>query len=381
MITFTELAALGIAVQLIVTILKQRAPGMTLNRMPLLVWAILVTSFMTVFAMPAVMLASTFLIMDRLIGTHFFNPAEGGDALLWQHLFWFFGHPEVYIIFMPALGLRLVDRRDLRAPPGVRLHGDGALAGRDRLPRVRPVGPPHVRDRAAAARRELLHRRQHADRDPERDPDLLLDRDLVGRPAAARDAAPVRARLLLHLRDRRPQRRDARLGAARCAGPRHLLRRGAFPLRADRRRGVPAVRRVLLLVSQGQRAHAERARGPLELLAVLHRLQPRLLPDAPARADRHAAPGLHLSGGARLGRAQSAGQHRRPADRGERRPVRRQRGLEPCATAQLAGDNPWHAGTLEWATRLAAAALELPAHPGGRGPSSRCGRSRRRAAS
>jgi cytochrome c oxidase subunit 1 len=104
MITFTELSALGIAVQLIVTILKQRAPGMSLSRMPLLVWAILVTSFMTVFAMPAVMLASTFLIMDRLIGTHFYNPAEGGDALLWQHLFWFFGHPEVYIILVPALG-------------------------------------------------------------------------------------------------------------------------------------------------------------------------------------------------------------------------------------------------------------------------------------
>jgi cytochrome c oxidase subunit I+III len=105
MITFTELSALGVSVQLIVTILKQRAPGMALNRMPLMVWAILVTSFMTVFAMPAVMLASSFLIMDRLIGTHFFNPAEGGDALLWQHLFWFFGHPEVYIILVPALGI------------------------------------------------------------------------------------------------------------------------------------------------------------------------------------------------------------------------------------------------------------------------------------
>ena len=105
MITFTELASLAVAVQLITTIFKQRAPGMSLNRMPLFVWAKLVTSFMIMFAMPAVMAASSFLIIDRLVGTHFFNPAEGGDALLWQHLFWFFGHPEVYIIFIPATGI------------------------------------------------------------------------------------------------------------------------------------------------------------------------------------------------------------------------------------------------------------------------------------
>jgi cytochrome c oxidase subunit 1 len=105
MITFTELSSLAVAVELIVTIFQLRAPGMSLNRIPLFVWSMLVTSFMIVFAMPAVMLASTMLIMDRLIGTHFFNPAEGGDALLWQHLFWFFGHPEVYIIFISALGM------------------------------------------------------------------------------------------------------------------------------------------------------------------------------------------------------------------------------------------------------------------------------------
>ena len=104
LITFTEVAALAGAVELITTILKQRAPGMSLNRMPLFAWSILVTSFMIVFAMPAVMLASSFLISDRLIGTQFYNPTEGGDALLWQHLFWFFGHPEVYIIFIPAVG-------------------------------------------------------------------------------------------------------------------------------------------------------------------------------------------------------------------------------------------------------------------------------------
>jgi len=104
MITFTELSALLEAIILITTIFKMRAPGMTLNRMPLYVWTMLVTSFMVLFAMPSVMLASTALITDRLVGTHFYNPAEGGDALLWQHLFWFFGHPEVYLIFIPPLG-------------------------------------------------------------------------------------------------------------------------------------------------------------------------------------------------------------------------------------------------------------------------------------
>ncbi len=105
MITFTELAALGGAVSIIATIFKQRAPGMALSRLPLFVWAMLVQAFMVVFAMPAVMLSSSMLAADRLVGTHYFNPAEGGDALLWQHLFWFFGHPEVYIIFVPATGM------------------------------------------------------------------------------------------------------------------------------------------------------------------------------------------------------------------------------------------------------------------------------------
>jgi cytochrome c oxidase subunit I+III len=104
MITFTELSALVGAVIIIGTTFKMRAPGMSLNRMPLFVWAQLITAFMIIFAMPAVMLASGLLASDRLIDTQFFNAAEGGDAILYQHLFWFFGHPEVYIIFIPALG-------------------------------------------------------------------------------------------------------------------------------------------------------------------------------------------------------------------------------------------------------------------------------------
>jgi cytochrome c oxidase subunit I len=104
MVTFTEVSALAAAVVLIATILKTRAPGMTLARMPLYVWAMLVVAVMIVFSMPSIALASSFLISDRLVGTQFYNSWEHGDALLWQHLFWFFGHPEVYIIFLPATG-------------------------------------------------------------------------------------------------------------------------------------------------------------------------------------------------------------------------------------------------------------------------------------
>jgi cytochrome c oxidase subunit 1 len=104
MITFTEIAALVAAVELVVTILKMRCPGMSLRRMPLFVWAMLVTAVMVIFAMPAIMVASTMLAMDRLVQTQFFVHTAGGDVLLWQHLFWFFGHPEVYIIFIPATG-------------------------------------------------------------------------------------------------------------------------------------------------------------------------------------------------------------------------------------------------------------------------------------
>ncbi len=104
MITFTEVSALCVSTEIITTIFKMRAPGMSLNRIPLYVWSMLIQSFMVIFALPAIVLASSYLLADRTVGTHFVNPAEGGDPILYQHIFWFFGHPEVYIIFIPALG-------------------------------------------------------------------------------------------------------------------------------------------------------------------------------------------------------------------------------------------------------------------------------------
>ena len=104
-VTFAEIAAVTAAVELIVAILLTRAPGMDIRRMPLFAWAILVMAFMIALGFPPLILASILLELQRAFGFVFFDPALGGDPLLWQHLFWLFGHPEVYIIFLPAAGV------------------------------------------------------------------------------------------------------------------------------------------------------------------------------------------------------------------------------------------------------------------------------------
>jgi cytochrome c oxidase subunit I+III len=100
-----EVAAIAAGIEIIIGVLKMRAPGMTLSRIPLFAWAVVVMAFMILFAFTTLIIASLLLELDRGFGTQFFNPQRGGSSLLWQHLFWIFGHPEVYIQFVPATGV------------------------------------------------------------------------------------------------------------------------------------------------------------------------------------------------------------------------------------------------------------------------------------
>jgi cytochrome c oxidase subunit I+III len=104
-LSVAEVAALGAGIELAIAVLKMRAPGMTLSRTPVYAWSILVTAYAMLCGFTPLLVATTLLELERKLGTRFFDPAAGGDPLLWQHLFWIFGHPDVYIQFIPATGL------------------------------------------------------------------------------------------------------------------------------------------------------------------------------------------------------------------------------------------------------------------------------------
>ena len=162
------------AINIIATILNMRAPGMDLLKMPVFVWSWLITAFLLIAVMPVLAGAVTMLLTDKFFGTNFFNAAGGGDPVLYQHVFWFFGHPEVYIMILPAFGIISEIIPTFARKP---IFGYKAMVfaiASHRVPVVHRVGASHVRGRPAAGRRSVLHVRHHADRGADRREGLQL---------------------------------------------------------------------------------------------------------------------------------------------------------------------------------------------------------------
>ena len=272
-------------VNFIATILAMRGPGMTLRKCPFFVWTMLWTSVQILLAIPPLTAALVMVLLDRHLGAHFFDAQNGGSAYLWQHLFWFFGHPEVYILILPVFGMvseviPVFSRKVLfgyefmaAATDGHRLHQPGRL------------GASHVR-------------RRH---EPDRSTSSSWPRPCWSSIPTGikffnwlatmyggriRFASPMLfcCAFLSMFSDRRADRHHAGGGAVRLSALRQLLRGRPFPLGADRRHAVRHLRRHPLLVSQGRPAGCSPSGWPLAILAAVHRLHPDLRADARLRA-------------------------------------------------------------------------------------------------
>ena len=282
------------ALNFLVTIITMRAPGMSFWRLPLLVWANFATSTLVVIATPFVAGSQFFILFDRVLHTNFFDAAEGGDVVAYQHIFWFYSHPAVYIMMLPGFGIASEVISVFARKPifGYRLMALSLMAI---LILGFSVWAHHMFVSGMSPWLRIPDDGDDdADRRPDRDQGLQLARDALGGAHPLQDAHVVRIGLRLHVRDRRPLGHLSRRHPDRHPRERHVLRRRAHPLRPLRRVPLHDLRRHLLLVPEDDGPDVQRAARQAPLLAHVRRVQRHLLPDALARPAGDAAARVRL---------------------------------------------------------------------------------------
>ena len=243
----------------IVTMHTMRAPGMTWFRMPLFVWAQYATSIIMILGTPVIAITLLLVVLDRVVHLGIFDPARGGDPVLYQHLFWFYSHPAVYIMVLPGMGviselIAAFSRKPIFGYSFVAFSSLGIALRR--LPRL---GPPHVHEQRVDLRRAGLLVPELPGRDSLGDQGVQLDGDALQGLGVVGIADALRARLHRPVHHRRPDRPVPRGHRPRPPPARHLLRRRALPLRDGRRHAARVSRRPPLLVAEDDRQAVLRA--------------------------------------------------------------------------------------------------------------------------
>jgi hypothetical protein len=344
-IFITGFSSILTGLNFIVTVHRMRAPGLTWFRLPLFVWAHYATSLIMILGTPVIAITVLLVAVERGLHLGIFDPALGGDPILFQHLFWFYSHPAVYIMILPAMGVvaELVQAFSRKNIFGYTFVAFSSLAiaiigflvwGHHLF----VAGPVDLR-RAGV----LDH--QHVRRDSVRGEGVQLDGDDLQGLGVVGLADALRVRLHRPVHDRRAD--GAVPGDARHGHPhaRHVLHHRALPLRDGRRRDLRVSRRPALLVAEDHRPDVSRGLGEVRLPQHLHRVQPDVRPAVPRRLSRDAAPLRDV-------RAGIPGVER-PLDRGRHDPGRRlpdSDGLPHLVVEERAAGrrNPWGARGLEW---------------------------------